>query len=89
MALIRTTALASALVLSFPLHAQVAPDAGRTLQETVPPVQAPRPSPEITIEPPSDAAVAPEGGVRVTLQSVGRPFPAAPPYAFSIRENRP
>lgn len=71
MALIRTTALASALVLSFPLHAQVAPDAGRTLQETVPPVQPPRPSPEITIEPPSDAAVAPEGGVRVTLQSVG------------------
>ncbi len=67
----RRIALLTALVCaSLQAHAQTAPDAGRTLQETAPPVLLPpRPAPELSIQSPLPADIAP-GGAKVTLQSV-------------------
>ncbi|TVT75524.1 MAG: ShlB/FhaC/HecB family hemolysin secretion/activation protein [Denitromonas halophila] len=65
----RLSTLSLALAASFPVLAQVAPDAGRVLQQTAPPPDAPRPGPAITIEPPP-AAPTQAGGAQVTLQAV-------------------
>lgn len=61
--------LSLALATSFPVLAQVAPDAGRVLQQSAPPPEAPRPGPAITIEPPPSAPT-PAGGAQVELQAV-------------------
>lgn len=67
----RPLALAAALVCSgLQAQAQTAPDAGRTLQETAPPVlPQPRPTPELNLQSPLPADTAP-GGPKVTLRGV-------------------
>lgn len=51
-------------------HAQIAPDAGQTLQQLQPPVLAPRVSKPLLIEPPAATSVVLPGGAAVVLQSV-------------------
>ncbi|THC44209.1 ShlB/FhaC/HecB family hemolysin secretion/activation protein [Massilia sp. Mn16-1_5] len=57
------------VLLAYPACAQQLPDAGRLLQENaVPPLQAPRPAPGVSVQSPA-AAPAP-GGVQVSLRQV-------------------
>lgn len=65
----RFSALTLVLAASFPALAQVAPDAGQTLQQNAPPREAPQPGPAISIEAPPAAALQP-GGTQVMLQAV-------------------
>lgn len=65
-----TATAAAVWGLAMPVvHAQNAPDAGRLLQETAPTLQAPKPSPALTISPPALADSLP-GGAQVQLKSV-------------------
>lgn len=66
---LRLTTLAATLAATLPALAQQPPDAGRTLQETAPSLETPRPSPGIDVEQPATAPTLP-GGTRVVLQSV-------------------
>lgn len=61
---------AAVLVLAaYPACAQQLPDAGRLLQEnSVPPLQAPRPASGVTVQSPQDTPA--QGGVQVTLRQV-------------------
>ena len=61
---------AALLVLAaYPALAQQLPDAGRLLQENArPPLQAPRATPAVAVEPPAQAAA--RGGVKVLLRRV-------------------
>jgi hemolysin activation/secretion protein len=62
--------MASALAaIGLPVAAQVAPDAGRTLQEMAPAPLPPQPSPGIDIQVPAGDATAP-GGAQAVVQSV-------------------
>jgi hemolysin activation/secretion protein len=62
--------LMAALASTSPSFAQQAPDAGRTLQETLPPtLEAPRPAPDVTLTPPAETEVQP-GGAKVTLSGI-------------------
>jgi hemolysin activation/secretion protein len=63
------TPLMLALSAAWPALAADLPDAGRLLQENAPQIEAPRVSPEISIEAPAPSAVVP-GGISVTLQSI-------------------
>lgn len=63
------TPLMLALSASWSATAANLPDAGRLLQENAPQIEAPRVSPEISIEAPAPGAVVP-GGISVTLQSI-------------------
>ncbi|QIK39222.1 ShlB/FhaC/HecB family hemolysin secretion/activation protein [Caldichromatium japonicum] len=68
--LMRSSLLAAALLAAFAAHAQQAPDAGRTLQETAPrTLEAPRLAPRLDLAPPQEAAVLP-GGPSVTLTRI-------------------
>lgn len=51
-------------------HAQIAPDAGQTLQQLQPSVAPPRESQPLLIEPPASSGVVLPGGAAVILQSV-------------------
>lgn len=70
----RVTPIALSLaLLSLPISAalaQTAPDAGRTLQQQAPVLEAPKPAPELRIEAPKPAPTPP-GGAQVLVQSVG------------------
>lgn len=61
--------IAASLALTSVAHAQVAPDAGRALQQEQPPLQPPRPSAPLTITSPMPTKPAP-GGMTVTLKTV-------------------
>lgn len=65
----RLGTLVFALGAAMPAMGQVAPDAGRALQELAPPLEMPKPSTGISIEAPPPAPIPP-GGARVTLQTV-------------------
>ena len=60
---------ACAVVAALPASAQIAPDAGRVLQQQAPVIEAPKASPGVKIETPKLTSV-PAGGVQVTIQSV-------------------
>lgn len=66
---LRISVLAAALVAAFPSLAQTAPDAGQILQQTKPPVEAPKTGPAIDIQVPAAAATEP-GGAQVVVQAV-------------------
>ncbi len=61
--------VAVAVAFAIPAMAAEAPDAGRTLQETAPTLEAPRVSPGINIEAPLPVEALP-GGATVTLKSI-------------------
>ena len=64
------TALAASFIgATLPAHAQVAPDAGRTLQELAPPLPVPKTSPGIDIQAPTTVPSV-SGGASVRIQSV-------------------
>ena len=56
-------------LFALPAFAQTPPDAGQTLQQTLPGLEAPRPTPGVTIQPPLDAGALP-GGATVVLSGV-------------------
>ncbi|MDZ4203113.1 MAG: ShlB/FhaC/HecB family hemolysin secretion/activation protein [Gallionella sp.] len=63
-------ALSLGLAIPAPSQAQTAPDAGQTLQQTLPPtLQAPRPAAGVTVQPPADEITLP-GGQQVTINSL-------------------
>lgn len=67
---LRLSLLAAALLSAPIAHAQQAPDAGRTLQETTPrPLEVPRPAPRLDIAPAKEADLLP-GGQSVTLSRI-------------------
>ena len=69
---LQRTALSLALLASFAVSAQTAPDAGSVLQEQLKPqLEAPRPSPAIQIDTPKPVNTL-AGGVQVALKSVRR-----------------
>ncbi len=72
----RSKSLSVSLVVSLPVlllttsaQAQIAPDAGRVLQETAPRLEAPKPSPALGIESPPLTEILP-GGAQVELKAL-------------------
>ena len=66
----RLCAALSACAMVSTAQAQIAPDAGQTLQQLQPPVAAPRASKPMVIEPPAATGVVLPGGAAVVLQAV-------------------
>jgi len=76
-ALFRLSRVTLAVMVGLPLGvaaplalAQIAPDAGRVLQQQMPAPQAPPPSPGIAVQAPPPAELARPGGAQITVQSI-------------------